>query len=149
MGQKIEKRRMLEVDLKTAIAQGELSVLYQPIVEASTGQISSVEALCRWTSPRHGVVPPDVFIPIAEEAGLMADLGRFVIERAVKDSLRWPQLHTAINVSAAQLRSVSILEDLIAPTERHGVSPGADHRSRSPNWCCSPTTAIPPGCCRR
>jgi len=123
MGQKIEKRRMLEVDLRKAIAQGELSVLYQPIVEASSGTISSVEALCRWTSARHGAVPPDVFIPIAEEAGLMADLGRFVIERAIADSLKWPQLHTAINVSAAQLRSVSILEDLIGPAERHGVSP--------------------------
>ena len=123
MGSKIEKRRMLEVDLKTAIAAGELSVLYQPIVEASTGQIASVEALCRWNSPRHGFVPPDVFIPIAEEAGLMADLGRFVIDRAVQDSLRWPQLHTAINVSAAQLRAVSVLEDLIGPTEKHGVSP--------------------------
>ena len=54
---------------------------------------------------------------------MMADLGRFVIERAVKDSLRWPKLHTAINVSAAQLRAVSILEDLIAPTEKYGVSP--------------------------
>ncbi len=123
MGAKIEKRRMLEVDLKTAIAAGELSVLYQPIVEASTGQIASVEALCRWNSPRHGFVPPDVFIPIAEEAGLMADLGRFVIDRAVQDSLRWPQLHTAINVSAAQLRAVSVLEDLIAPTEKYGVRP--------------------------
>ena len=123
MGAKIEKRRMLEVDLKTAIAAGELSVLYQPIVEASTGQIASVEALCRWNSPRHGFVPPDVFIPIAEEAGLMADLGRFVIDRAVQDSLRWPRLHTAINVSAAQLRAVSVLEDLIGPTEKHGVSP--------------------------
>jgi len=123
MGQKIEKRRMLEIDLRKAIAQGELSVLYQPIVEASTGVISSVEALCRWTSARHGEVPPDIFIPIAEETGLMADLGRFVIERAVTDSLRWPQLHTAINVSAAQLRSVSILEDLIEPTQRLGVSP--------------------------
>ncbi len=123
MAQKIEKRRMLEVDLKTAIAHGELSVLYQPIVEASTGQISSVEALCRWNSPRHGSVPPDVFIPIAEEAGLMADLGRFVIDRAVQDSLRWPRLHTAINVSAAQLRAVSVLEDLITPTEKYGVNP--------------------------
>ena len=123
MGKKIEKRRMLEIDLKTAITNGELSVLYQPIVEASTGQIASVEALCRWNSPRHGAVPPDIFIPIAEEAGLMADLGRFVIDRAVEDSLRWPNLHTAINVSAAQLRSVSILEDLISPTERFGVAP--------------------------
>jgi len=123
MGRKIEKRRMLEIDLRKAIAQGELSVSYQPIVEASTGLISSVEALCRWSSARHGQVPPDVFIPIAEEAGLMADLGRFVIERAVTDAAKWPQLHTAINVSAAQLRSVSILEDLIGPCERLGVSP--------------------------
>jgi diguanylate cyclase (GGDEF)-like protein len=123
MSAKIEKRRMLEVDLKTAIAKGELSVLYQPIVEAATGQIASVEALCRWTSARHGMVPPDVFIPIAEEAGLMADLGRFVIDRAIQDSLRWPNLHTAINVSAAQLRAVSILDDLIEPTKRHGVDP--------------------------
>jgi len=123
MSQKIEKRRMLEVDLRKAIAQRELAVVYQPIIEASSGQISSVEALCRWTSARHGEVPPDVFIPIAEEAGLMADLGRFVIERAVADSLKWPQLHTAINVSAAQLRSVSIIEDLTGPAERHGVSP--------------------------
>jgi len=53
----------------------------------------------------------------------MADLGRFVIDRAVQDSLRWPQLNTAINVSAAQLRAVSILEDLISPTERYNVSP--------------------------
>ena len=106
MGRKIETRRMIEIDLRKAIAQGELSVLYQPIVEASTGQISSVEALCRWTSARHGPIPPDVFIPIAEEAGLMAELGRYVIERAIKDSLKWPQLDTAINVSAAQLRSV-------------------------------------------
>ncbi|HEY5710274.1 MAG TPA: EAL domain-containing protein [Allosphingosinicella sp.] len=123
MGQKIEKRRMLEVDLKSAISKGELVVLYQPIVEASSGTISSVEALCRWTSPRHGVVTPDVFIPIAEEAGLMADLGRYVIERSIEDSLRWPQLNTSINVSAAQLRSVSILDDLIGPTKRMGVSP--------------------------
>ncbi|HKR23782.1 MAG TPA: bifunctional diguanylate cyclase/phosphodiesterase [Allosphingosinicella sp.] len=123
MGRKIETRRMIEIDLRKAIAQGELSVLYQPIVEASTGQISSVEALCRWTSARHGPIPPDVFIPIAEEAGLMAELGRYVIERAIKDSLKWPQLDTAINVSAAQLRSVSILEDLIRPAERYGVSP--------------------------
>src|SRR6218665_3920812 len=123
MGQKIEKRRMLEAALKPAIAKGELSVLYQPIVEASTGQIASVEALCRWNSPRHGFVPPDVFIPIAEEAGLMADLGRVVMESAGQDSLRWAQARTPINVSAAQLRAVSILEYLISPTEKYGVNP--------------------------
>jgi diguanylate cyclase (GGDEF)-like protein len=123
MSQKIEKRRMIEIDLRKAIADRELAVVYQPIVDAGTGQISSVEALCRWTSARHGAVPPDIFIPIAEEAGLMADLGRFVIDKAIEDSLRWPTLHTAINVSAAQLRAVSILEDIIAPTQKHNVAP--------------------------
>jgi diguanylate cyclase (GGDEF)-like protein len=121
MAQKIEKRRLLEVDLRKAIAQDELSVLYQPIVDAGTGRISSVEALARWTSARHGEVPPDVFIPIAEEAGLMAELGRLIIRRAVNDSLKWPHIGTAINISAAQLRTVSILRDLIEPTEAAGV----------------------------
>ena len=123
MAQKIEKRRMIEVDLRRAIAQRELSVVYQPIVEASSGQISSVEALVRWTSERHGPIGPDVFIPIAEEAGMMADLGRLVIERAVSDSRRWPALNTAINISAAQLRATSILDDLLEPTRRFGVPP--------------------------
>ncbi len=122
MSQKIEKRRMIEVDLRQAIAQRELTVVYQPIVEAHTGQITSVEALVRWNSERHGPIGPDVFIPIAEEAGLMADLGRLVIERAISDARRWPQLQTAINVSAAQLRATSILEDLMEPTRRFGIS---------------------------
>jgi len=123
MARKIEQRRTLEIDLRTAIARGELSVRYQPIVEAATGHITSVEALARWVSARHGEVPPDIFIPIAEEAGIMADLGRLVIERAVADSLKWPGLDTAINISAAQLRSVSILDDLVEAVERHGVDP--------------------------
>ncbi len=123
MAHKIERRHALEVDLRRAIANRELSLLYQPIVAAATGHIASVEALLRWTSPRHGAVPPDVFVPIAEEAGLMADIGRFVIDRAVGDAKRWPNLETAINISPAQLRSATILRDLIEPTERHGVSP--------------------------
>ncbi len=123
MARKIEQRRLIEVDLRKAIAQKDLTVVYQPIVEAITGQISSVEALVRWHSDTHGQVSPEIFIPIAEEAGMMAELGRLVIERAVSDSLRWPQLDTAINISAAQLRSTSILDDLIEPTERYGVDP--------------------------
>lgn len=123
MAKKIEDRRMLEVDLKHALGKSELTLHYQPIVEAATGTISSVEALVRWQSPKHGNVSPDIFVPIAEEAGLMAELGRFVIEQAVKDCQRWPQLSTAINISAAQLRSASILHDLLEPTRAQGVSP--------------------------
>lgn len=123
MATRIEKRRMIEVDLRYAIANRELTMMYQPIVDASSGQISAVEALVRWTSARHGPIGPDIFIPIAEDAGLMADLGRLVIEQAISDSRRWPNITTAINISAAQLRATSILEDLMEPTRRFGVSP--------------------------
>jgi EAL domain-containing protein (putative c-di-GMP-specific phosphodiesterase class I) len=96
---------------------------YQPIVDAHTGAVESVEALVRWTCPKHGAVPPDVFVAIAEETGLMADLGKFVIEQAVEDSTRWPHIKTAINISPAQLRSSSIVQDLLKPTRAHNVLP--------------------------
>jgi diguanylate cyclase (GGDEF)-like protein len=123
MATKIEQRRNLEIDLKNAIINRELTLHYQPIVEASTGIISSVEALVRWNSAKHGNIAPDIFVPIAEDIGLMGELGRFVIEQAVEDSNRWPQLTTAINISPAQLRSASILTDLLEHTRAHNVSP--------------------------
>jgi diguanylate cyclase (GGDEF)-like protein len=123
MAKKIEQRRMLEVDLRAAIANRGLTMAYQPIVDATTGMITSVEALVRWNCQKHGVVPPDVFIPIAEETGMMADLGRFVIQQSIKDSTAWPGVMTAINISPAQLRSASIVSDLMDPIRSEGVSP--------------------------
>ena len=123
MATQIECRRAMEQDLRHAIARGELMLHYQPIVDAETGLISSVEALLRWSSPTHGDVPPDVFVPLAEASGLMADIGRFVIDQAVQDSRRWPNISTAINISVIQLRSASVLQDLLEPTRVHGVSP--------------------------
>ncbi len=123
MAEKLLKRHSLETDLRRALADQELTLNYQPIVEAQTGAIASVEALLRWTSPIHGSVPPDIFINIAEEAGIMAELGRFVIARAIEDAQKWPQFDTAINISPAQLRSVSLVSDLTSATKRYGVSP--------------------------
>lgn len=123
MAHEIERRHSLQVDLKRAIAARELTLNYQPIVEAASGAITSVEALLRWTSPTHGPVPPDLFVSIAEEIGLMADLGRFVIEQAIEDAQRWPELTTAINISPAQLRSSTIISDLLTPARRFGVAP--------------------------
>jgi diguanylate cyclase (GGDEF)-like protein len=123
MASKIEQRRALEVDLKSAIANGGLSMAYQPIINAATGMVTSVEALVRWHCPKHGMVPPDVFVAIAEETGMMADLGRFVIQQAISDSRAWPNVTTAINISPAQLRSASIVNDLMQPAREAGVSP--------------------------
>jgi diguanylate cyclase (GGDEF)-like protein len=123
MADEIEHRHAIQVDLRRALTDRELTLNYQPIVEAASGAISSVEALLRWNSPTHGFVPPDLFVSIAEEVGLMAELGRFVIERAIEDARRWPELTTAINISPAQLRSATILNDLLGPAKKFGVSP--------------------------
>ena len=123
MADEIEHRHAIQVDLKRALTERELTLNYQPIVEAASGAISSVEALLRWNSPTHGFVPPDLFVSIAEEVGLMAELGRFVIEQAIEDAQRWPELTTAINISPAQLRSATILPDLLEPAKKFGVSP--------------------------
>jgi diguanylate cyclase (GGDEF)-like protein len=123
MAEKLEKRHAIEIDLRRAIANRELTLNYQPIVEAATGRISSVEALVRWHSATHGHVSPEIFVGIAEETGLMASLGHFIIEQAVQDSQRWPHLMTAINISPAQLRSATIVSELVDATKRFGVSP--------------------------
>jgi diguanylate cyclase (GGDEF)-like protein len=123
MAKRIEERRAIETDLKQAIINKELTLAYQPIVEAATGAITSVEALVRWHSPIHGQVSPEIFVGVAEEAGMMADLGRFVIGQAMADAARWPQLTTAINISPAQLRSSTILDDLLGPAQRLNIDP--------------------------
>lgn len=123
MAAQIENRRAMENDLRHAISKGELVLHYQPVIEAESGLISSVEALLRWSSPKHGNVSPEIFVPLAEECGLMADIGRFVIDQAMQDSKRWPNISTAINISVVQLRSASVLQDLLEPTRIHGVSP--------------------------
>lgn len=123
MAAKLEKRHSIESDLRRAIANRELTLNYQPIIEAATGRISSVEALVRWHSPVHGHVSPETFVGIAEETGMMAGLGHFIIEQAMEDSQRWPHLKTAINISPAQLRSSTIVNELAGAVKRFGVSP--------------------------
>jgi diguanylate cyclase (GGDEF)-like protein len=123
MAAKLEKRHAIELDLRRAIANRELTISYQPIIEAATGRISSVEALVRWHSETHGHVSPELFVGIAEETGMMAGLGHFIIEQAMEDSQRWPHLTTAINISPAQLRSATIVSELVGTAKRFGVSP--------------------------
>lgn len=123
MSEQVEHRHSIQIDLRRALSARELTLNYQPIVEAASGAITSVEALLRWNSPTHGSVPPDLFVSIAEEVGLMAELGRFVIEQAIEDARRWPDLTTAINISPAQLRSATILSDLLEPAKKFGVAP--------------------------
>jgi diguanylate cyclase (GGDEF)-like protein len=115
-------RRTLQADLHAALVDETLDLHYQPQVDGG-GQIVGLEALVRWTHPTRGQLSPMVFVPIAEECGLIEELGFFTLRRAFEDSRRWPDVRIAINVSATQLRMKSFvprLRDLVAET---GINP--------------------------
>lgn len=102
------QRISLEASLRNALAQGELRLVYQPRVDLQSLQVVGCEALLRWLSPRHGEVPPQEFIPIAEETGQIWELGTWVLERALRQSADWRkryarQVTMAVNVSPRQI----------------------------------------------
>ena len=98
------ERSFLRRELETAIASRSFDVAYQPVVAADGGDIIGVEALLRWTHPTRGAIAPSVFIPLAEQNGLMSRLGEIVLRKAVTDGTRWPNLFVAINLSPLQIR---------------------------------------------
>ncbi|HVI99621.1 MAG TPA: EAL domain-containing protein [Sphingomonas sp.] len=101
-----EERRQLEMALRSALPNGELHLQYQPVVEATTGSLAGFEALLRWTHPELGTVPPDKFVPLAEEARLIAPIGEWVLRTACEEAAAWPSdVRVAVNVSAEQLHN--------------------------------------------
>ena len=104
------ERRFLLRELQTAISLQEFEVHYQPVVAADGGAIVGVEALLRWTHPSRGAIAPSVFIPLAEQAGLMSQLGEIVLRRALADAARWPNLSVAVNLSPLQIRDRWIVD---------------------------------------
>jgi diguanylate cyclase (GGDEF)-like protein len=107
MGTRVESRRCLEVDMRTALDRGEFEILYQPLYSVQSRQAISVEALLRWRHPVRGVIAPDAFIPIAEETGLIVDIGEWVLRRACADAMAWPEgcVNVAVNLSPVQFKS--------------------------------------------
>jgi diguanylate cyclase (GGDEF)-like protein len=113
------KRKLVENDLRVAIERNELQVAYQPIVNNSAEKIVGVEALCRWLHPARGEIPPSEFIPIAENSGLIAELGEWVLRHACLDGKSWPDVLIAVNVSPLQFRRadfVDVVERILAET---------------------------------
>lgn len=106
MAEAVERRRQTELDLRAAMTDGQLRLVYQPVLTIEgVPQFNSVEALLRWEHPTRGLVSPDEFIPIAETSGQMPMLGEWVITQALKDIVRWPGLQVAINLSPVQLKA--------------------------------------------
>jgi diguanylate cyclase (GGDEF)-like protein len=105
MDETIRMRKIVEEDLRLAIANDELVLHYQPVFSADGESIEALEALVRWPHPKQGMIPPASFIAMAEERGLIIPLGEWVLRRACEDARRWPQhLRIAVNVSAIQFR---------------------------------------------
>jgi diguanylate cyclase (GGDEF)-like protein len=117
------EKKQIEAGLRRAIDEGELKVFYQPIVRAADRSVVGLEALVRWTSPEFGPVSPALFIPVAEETGIIHDIGRFVVNRACLDLHRWPDLHMAVNVSPVQLRDPGFAEEIRDIVVGHGHEP--------------------------
>ena len=105
VGARIATRGQLGLDMKEGVRRGEFHLVYQPVVDAATGAVVSLEALMRWCHPSRGEVSPGEFIPLAEENGLIVPLGAWALREACHEALTWPEaLRVGVNVSAVQLR---------------------------------------------
>ncbi|WP_426421294.1 putative bifunctional diguanylate cyclase/phosphodiesterase [Bradyrhizobium genosp. A] len=115
MDVKAQARRVLELDLRNALPAGEFEVFYQPIVSLAQDNISGFEALLRWNHPVRGRIPPNEFIPLAEETGLIVPIGEWVIRQACSEAMRWPAgLRVAVNVSPVQFRNNSLIAAVVS-----------------------------------
>jgi diguanylate cyclase (GGDEF)-like protein len=120
MDANVSQRKLVEQDLREAIEQDGLHVLYQPIVNASGETVIGVEALARWQHPSRGLVSPTEFIPIAEHSGLIIELGARVLRRACIEGKSWPGMTVSVNVSPLQFRQldfVSVVERVLNETD--------------------------------
>ncbi|HEY4775603.1 MAG TPA: EAL domain-containing protein [Xanthobacteraceae bacterium] len=117
-------RRALQVDLRNAIARDEFELYYQTVFEARTGNVCGAEALVRWCHPQHGVIEPNQFIHLAEEVGLIAPLGEWILRKACTEAARWPSgIKLAVNLSPAQFRKCNLVDIVADALVASGLPP--------------------------
>jgi diguanylate cyclase (GGDEF)-like protein/PAS domain S-box-containing protein len=122
MQQQMQDRRALELDLRAAIVRGELELHYQPLLDISTGVTAGFEALLRWHHATRGAISPDVFIPIAEETGVIVEIGEWVLRTALAQAATWPDhLTVAVNMSPAQMKDGNMLSVVISALAASGL----------------------------
>jgi diguanylate cyclase (GGDEF)-like protein len=124
MSAELEARNTLESDLRDAIARCQFELHYQPFFDVQTGQRRGLEALVRWRHPTRGLIPPDRFIPLAEETGLIVPLGEWVLRRACDDATSWPaDITVAVNLSPVQLKQVELFDVIQSALRGSGLPP--------------------------
>jgi diguanylate cyclase (GGDEF)-like protein/PAS domain S-box-containing protein len=124
MDAQAQTRRQLEIDLRAALAMEKLEVHYQPLVDLATKDVVGFEALLRWPHPERGYIPPSEFVPLAEETGLIAPLGNFVLLRACADATAWPEhIKLAVNLSPMQFRVGNVFTTVSGALAVTGLAP--------------------------
>ncbi|MEK9283856.1 MULTISPECIES: EAL domain-containing protein [unclassified Bradyrhizobium] len=122
MAATVEARRILELDLRKALANEEFELFYQPLVNLKTGRITTCEALLRWNHPVRGTVSPVDIIPVAEDMGLIVDLGRWILRRACMECMKWPEsVSVAVNFSPQQFHQRDVLSEIRYALEVSGL----------------------------
>ena len=122
MEEAAQERRGLELDLREAIATSQFKLHFQPLVDLRTGRVTTCEALLRWNHPRRGDVPPAVFIPIAEETGLIIELGEWVLQRACVEAATWPHgIKVAVNLSPVQFKDRGLALHVASALAKSGL----------------------------
>ena len=117
-----QARRALELDLREALAFEQFELHFQPLVDLRTGRVTTCEALLRWRHPERGHVPPSVFIPVAEETGLIIALGEWILHRACAEAATWPKdVKVAVNLSPIQFRDRSLAFQVLSALAKTGL----------------------------
>lgn len=122
MDARMQERRALELDLRKALCNDELEVYYQPLINLKEDRISGFEALLRWHHPQRGMVSPAVFIPLAEEIGMIGRIGAWVLKQACDDASSWPDnTRVAVNLSPAQFKNQGLILDVTSALAASGL----------------------------
>jgi diguanylate cyclase (GGDEF)-like protein len=124
MNKDLADRRQIEVDLREAIERNELELHYQPIINLRHNAVSGFEALARWRHPVKGMVPPAVFIPVAEDSGLVVPLGEWALMEACRNAAQWPgDLKVAVNLSPVQFTAPNLFDTIEQTLAKTGLAP--------------------------
>jgi diguanylate cyclase (GGDEF)-like protein len=128
LGIQVGERLNLESQLRAALARGEIYLNYQPEFDALSGRLVRFEALARWNHPTLGMIPPDKFIPVAEESGLIIPMGAYILEQACIEATKWRSLasypiQVAVNVSSVQFARVTFVDEVADILNRTGLRP--------------------------
>jgi diguanylate cyclase (GGDEF)-like protein len=122
MDARMKARRTLEVALRAALANGEFELYYQPLVDLQNDQVTSCEALLRWHHPERGTIAPALFIPLAEEIGLIVPIGEWVLKKACADAVLWPDdVKVAVNLSPIQVMNKNLLPVVVSALASSGL----------------------------